>query len=259
MSFLDPYNQYTCGYFKNTDDLSIAQEQKLDLICKKLQLTKNDRVLDIGCGWGGFAKFAAERYGCQVTGLTISGEQAKYAREFTEGLPVEIVEADYREWPKSGNTYSKITTIGMIEHVGYKNYKTFFEAVNTLLEREGLYLLHTIGSYASVMHGDPWSHKYIFKNGMLPSVEQIGKYTQDMFVMEDWHNFGGYYANTLRAWDDNFKRNWDSIKDSYNERFYRMWRYYLNSFAGAFAARRIHLWQIVFSHGSDPDIYQSIR
>src|SRR5207247_100513 len=135
MSFLDPYNQYTCGYFKNTTDLNQAQEQKLDLICRKLSLKQGDRVLDIGCGWGGFAKYAAENYGCNVVGITISDEQVSYAEEYTSGLPVEIRKQDYRDL--RGEKFDKIVVIGMIEHVGYKNYRKLFEIIENSLTDEG--------------------------------------------------------------------------------------------------------------------------
>jgi cyclopropane-fatty-acyl-phospholipid synthase len=256
MSFLDPYNQYTCGYFKDTNDLNIAQEQKLKLICEKLKLTKEDRVLDIGCGWGGFAKYAAEHYGCSVTGITISDEQIKYAKKFTEGLPVQIVKKDYRDLNES---FNKVLICGMIEHVGYKNYAKIMEVVHRNLEDDGLFLLHTIGSNTSEIHGDPWSMKYIFPNSMLPSVKQIAHAVEGFFVMEDWHNFGSYYANTLKAWFSNFDSNWEKLQAGYDERFYRMWKYYLLSFAGGFQARRLQLWQIVFSKNGVPGGYETVR
>jgi len=155
-SFLDPYNQYTCGYFKNTLDLNVAQEQKLQLICQKLQLKKEDRVLDIGCGWGGFAKFASEHYGCNVTGITISKEQAAYARQFTKGLPVNIEDVDYRNLD---GEYDKILICGMIEHVGQKNYRRILTIVNKILAKDGLFLLHTIGNNISLPGTDPWIEK----------------------------------------------------------------------------------------------------
>ncbi|MEK7060363.1 MAG: cyclopropane fatty acyl phospholipid synthase, partial [Patescibacteria group bacterium] len=183
-SFLDPYNQYTCGYFKNTNSLNVAQEQKLDLICKKLQLKSGDRVLDIGCGWGGFAKYAAERYGVRVTGITLSEKQLSYAKEFTKGLNVELRLQDYRDL---NGTFDKILSCGMMEHVGYKNYREKMEAVCRSLADDGLFLLHTIGNNRSVRAANPWIDKYIFPGGMLPSVAQIGKAVEGLFVMEDWH------------------------------------------------------------------------
>ena len=244
MSFLDPFNQYTCGYFKETEDLNVAQEQKLDLICRKLMLKPEDRVLDIGCGWGGFAKFAAKNYGSKVTGITISEEQLNFARTFCKGYPISIEKLDYRDLNKE---FDKVLICGMIEHVGYKNYARIFEVVKNNLSENGLFLLHTIGRNTSTSAVDPWFEKYIFPNSMLPSIKQLSKAAEGRFVIEDLHNFGYYYAKTCRAWWVNFKNSWEHLKDKYDDRFYRMWKYYLLSSAGAFEARSIQLWQILMS------------
>jgi len=255
-TFLDPYNQYTCGYFKNTTDLDTAQIQKMDLICKKLQIKPGEKVLDIGCGWGGFAKYAAEHYGCHVTGITISEKQAEYARQFTKGLPVTILKQDYRELK---GKFDKIVIAGMIEHVGYKNYRKLIKIVNNCLKEDGLFLLHTIGQNHTSTHGNPWVNKYIFPNGMTPSVKQITTAYESIFTLEDWHNFGLYYADTLMAWDEKFQKNWPKIAPEYSETFYRMWRYYLTSYAAAFKTHQLQLWQIVFSKGGDKKVYESVR
>ena len=256
LSFLDPYNQYSCGYFKETDDLNEAQEQKLDLICKKLALTATDRVLDIGCGWGGFAKFAAERYACHVTGISISDEQLTYAKDDCEGLPVQLVCSDYRDFMGS---FSKVVSIGMIEHAGHKNYRTLMEVVHTCLEDDGLFLLHTIGSLISGTRIDPWTAKYIFANSNLPSLQQLARASEGLFVLEDLHNFGQYYDPTVMAWADNFERNWPQFEAQYDERVYRMWTYYLRHLAGAFRSRKNQLWQLVFSKKGVPGGYDAIR
>ena len=256
MSFLDPYNQYTCGYFKNTKNLNEAQENKLDLICKKLQINKKDKVLDIGCGWGGFAKFASKKYGCHVTGISISDEQIKYAKEYCKGLPVEIIKLDYRHLR---GKFDKILICGMIEHVGSKNYKNIMKKVSNCLNKDGLFLLHTIGGNESVTLGEPWIEKYIFPNSVLPSAKQITSASEGLFVMEDWHNFGKYYDNTLMAWYSNFVKGWDKIKSKYDGRFYRMWTYYLLCCAGLFRARKAQLWQIVFSKKGLKEGYLSVR
>ncbi len=257
MAFLDPYNQYTCGYFKDTKDLNRAQEQKLDLICRKLQLKKEDHVLDVGCGWGGFAKYAAKKYGCRVTGITISKEQAAFAREFCRGLPVEIRLTDYRDLKGS---FDKVLICGMIEHVGYKNYRRILRKVWQCLKEDGLFLLHTIGTTVSVTTStDPWTTRYIFPNSMLPSVSQIGRAIEGLFVMEDWHNFGAYYAPTLRAWYRNFVKSWPVFRKRYGERFFRMFEYYLLSFAGAFEVRCPQLWQVVLSKNGVPGGYVTVR
>ncbi len=257
MSFLGAHNQYTCGFFRGTDDLDKAQEQKMELICQKLHLKKTDKVLDIGCGWGGFAKYASEKYECRVVGITISDEQIKYAQAHTAGLPVEIRKQDYRDL--SDEKFDKIVMVGMIEHVGYKNYRKVMGVVGASLNDDGLFLLHTIGQNFTSTTGNPWSDKYIFPNGMLPSIRQIAQASEGIFMMEDWHNFGPYYHKTLLAWDHNFQKNWPKIKEQHSEIFYRMFRYYFNSFAGAFKARHIQLWQIIFSKGASDQVYESIR
>jgi len=255
-AFLDPYNQYTCGYFKDTDNLNTAQEQKLDLICRKLRLQPKDHVLDIGCGWGGFAKFASEQYGAQVTGISISDEQIVYAKEYCHDCSVEIKKMDYRDLSGS---FDKVVCVGMIEHVGFKNYRSFFRIVHNTLKDGGLFLLHTIGDNESATATDPWIDRYIFPNGMIPSITQLGKASENLFTMEDWHNFSAYYDTTLMAWMRNFDRSWNRLKEKYDERFYRMWKYYLLSCAGSFRARNNQLWQVVFSKNGVPGGYVSIR
>lgn len=257
---LDSRLTYSCGYWNGSPpaaDLDAAQEAKLDLICKKIGLKAGDRVLDIGCGWGSFAIFAAERYGAHITGVTISKEQAALARERAKDLPVDIRLQDYRDI--NDRPYDKIVSVGMFEHVGHKNYPTFIRLVRRLLKDDGLFLLHTIGWYETGLHPDPWIDKYIFPNGILPSAEQITAAANKSFVLEDWHNFGADYEKTLLAWDRNFDAAWPEIKDQYGERFYRMWKFYLLSSAGSFRARASQLWQIVFSPQGVPGGYRAIR
>lgn len=256
MSFLDPYNQYTCGYFKGTKSLNKAQEQKLELICKKLYLSAKDKILDIGCGWGGFAKYAAKKYRCSVTGITISKKQAEFAKTFTKNLPVEIRVADYRD---ISGQYEKVLVCGMIEHVGHKNYRTLMKKIHSLLNKDGLFLLHTIGAANSGNIPDPWTTKYIFPNSQIPSMEALIKASDSLFVMEDLHNFGAYYDPTLMAWYKNFEKNWPKFKDKYDEKFHRMFKYYLLVSSGSFRARRNNLWQIVFSKNGVPTGYQTFR
>lgn len=243
---LDPKMVYTCGYWERAKNLAEAQIAKMDLVCKKIGLKKGDKILDIGCGFGSFAKYAAETYGASVVGITLSREQKSYADASTNGLPIEIRIQDYRDL---NERFDHIVSIGMFEAVGYKNFRTYMETVHRCLKDGGLFLLHTIGQNVSTTVGDPWSHKYIFKNGMLPSVMQLGTSIEGLFVMEDWHNFGTDYVKTLLAWHDNFTEHWDELRNQYGERFRRMWEYYLLSFAGAFKARYIQLWQIVLSKG----------
>ncbi len=241
---LDPLMNYSCGYWAKADNLEQAQIDKLDLICRKLELKEGMRVLDIGCGWGAFGRFASDKYGVSVVGLTISKEQVAMGKEKCKGLPVEFRLADYRELDE---TFDRIVSVGMIEHVGYKNYREYMQVVNRCLADDGLFLLHTIGEIRSVTSADPWTEKYIFPNGMLPSIKQLGQASENLLVMEDWHNFGADYDKTLMAWYENFEKSWDSLKHKYDERFYRMWRYFLLSAAGSFRSRRNQLWQIVFS------------
>lgn len=243
-AMLDRRMIYSCGYWKEAASLEEAQEAKLDLICRKLRIEPGMKVLDIGCGWGGTARFIAENYGAEVVGVTISEEQAKLAREANRGLPVEIRLADYRSL---AGKFDRIVSIGMFEHVGYKNYPVFIKLTGKLLKEDGLFLLHTIGGNHSSARIDPWIERHIFPNANLPSARQLSSAFEKVFVMEDWHNFGPYYDKTLMEWHRNFETNWPSLKDKYGEEFYRMWRYYLLSCAGSFRARYCQLWQVVFS------------
>ncbi|VBB42961.1 cyclopropane fatty acyl phospholipid synthase (unsaturated-phospholipid methyltransferase) [uncultured Desulfatiglans sp.] len=243
-SFLDPYKQYSCACFENTRDLAEAQRKKLDLICRKLNLTAGDHLLDIGCGWGGLARFAAERTGCTVTAVNISREQLRYARDFCQGLPVHFLDKDYR---LITGRFDKIVSVGMFEHVGRKNYRTFMKTVYRCLKDDGIFLLHTIGGNLSRIGCDPWITRYIFPNGMLPSIAQISRAAEGLFVVEDWHNLGPHYDATLMAWHERFRRAWPKLEGRYDDRFRRMWEYYLLSCAGAFRSRSIQLWQIVMT------------
>ena len=241
---LDQRMNYSCGYWENADNLDQAQINKLDLVCRKLHLKPGMKVLEIGCGWGGFAKYAAENYGVSVHGVTVSKEQMDYAERSCIGLETKFEMKDYREL---NTKYDAIVSIGMFEHVGYKNYRNYMEVAQRCLEGEGLFLLHTIGRNTPSRSTDPWTNKYIFPNGMIPSPAQISKSLQGLFVVEDWHNFGQYYDPTLMAWNENFQKNYESLKDKYDQRFKRMWQYYLLMCAGTFRARRNQLWQLVLS------------
>ena len=254
---LDPRMTYTCGYWKDADNLNDAQEAKLDLICRKTGLQAGMRVLDIGCGWGSFAGFAAERYGVEVVGVTISKEQIALGQERYRDLDVELRFQDYRE---VNETFDRIISIGMFEHVGPKNYRTFMKVVNRCLKDDGLFLLHTIGTNTRKLAVDPWTNEYIFPGGVLPVLHQIDAAAEGIFVMEDLHNMGTHYDPTLMAWMANVDSHRDEITAlGYDERFYRMWRYFLLGAAGSDRARRNQLWQIVYSkHGLDGG-YQSIR
>ncbi len=241
---LDKRMVYTCGYWKDAKSLDDAQEAKLDLACRKIGLKAGMKVLDIGCGWGSFAKFAVEKYGAEVVGVTVSKKQVELAKKLCKGLSVDIQYKDYRD---VDGEFDAIVSLGMFEHVGGKNYRTYMEKTHELLKDDGKFLLHTIGCNNPAYSFDPWIAKYIFPGGVLPTVSQIGKSMQSLFVMEDWHNFGADYDRTLMAWFENFDKNWDSIKDNYSKRFYRMWKYYILASAGSFRSRENQLWQIVLS------------
>ena len=251
---LDKRMIYSCGFWQNAATLDEAQEAKLDMVCRKLDLRPGMRVLDIGCGWGGMAQFAAQNYGVEVLGITISQEQVELARKRCKGLPVEIRLQDYRTL---NETFDRVLSIGMFEHVGYKNYKIFIDKVSTLLRDDGLFLLHTIGSNISQKIIDTWVHQYIFPNATLPSAKQIASAMEGVFVMEDWHNFGADYDKTLMHWFENFKSGWSNLQKRYDERFFRMWKYYLLSCAGAFRARYNQVWQIVLSPQGVPGSYRA--
>ncbi len=253
---LDKRMNYSCAYWKNARNLDEAQEDKLALICKKLKIKPGMTVLDIGCGWGSLAKYIAEKFQAKVTGITVSEKQVKLAREMCEGLDVEIRYQDYRDLT---DKYDSIVSVGMFEHVGYKNYREFFKVVDRSLKDNGLFLLHTIGGKRPAKSVNPWINKYIFPRGMLPAASQITQNFESLFKLEDWHNFGTHYDRTLMSWYHNFNKNWDKIRNRYDERFRRMWNYYLLTCAGAFRARQNQLWQIVLSKIDSPIDYESIR
>ena len=243
-NMLDKRMTYSCGYWKDAHTLDEAQEAKLELICRKLGLKAGDRILDIGCGWGSFAKYAAEKYNVEVVGITVSKEQLSLGRELCRGLPVELRLQDYRDVDER---FDHIVSVGMFEHVGLKNYRIFMEKALQCLKDDGLFLLHCIGSNISHGAGDPWLDKYIFPNSLIPSLKQITASLEGLFTVENLHNFGFYYDATLMSWFRNFSDSWPKLEDRYDEKFYRMWKYYLLSSAGAFRSRWLQVWQFVLS------------
>lgn len=253
---LDKSMTYTCAYWKNAKTLDQAQLDKLDLVCKKLGLRKGMKVLDIGCGWGSFAKFASQKYGVSVVGVTISKEQVELARKLCKGLNVKFLLQDYRDIQ---GKYDRIVSLGMFEHVGVKNYKTFMKIAAEHLSDEGLFLLHTIGANDYPSTSEVWLNKYIFPNSQLPTISTIGGSIENLFILEDLHNFGADYEKTLLAWHKNFVENWPKIKNKYDERFYRMWTYYLLMCAASFRLRKNQLWQFILSKKGVPGGYKSLR
>jgi len=263
-AMLDRSLSYSCGYWCGraaARTLEEAQEAKMDLVCSKLGLGAGARVVDIGCGWGGFLIHAAERYDIRGVGITVSREQEALARSLVDerGLScrIEIRLQDYRDL--SDGPYDAAVSIGMFEHVGRKNHRAFFRTVRRLLARDGLLLLQTIGNNRAAWHMDPWFDRYIFPNGFLPSPRLLTAAAEGLFVLEDWHNFGVDYDRTLREWYKRFDEAWPQLRGKYGDRFYRMWKYYLLSLAGAFRARHLNLWQVVFSPGGKPQGCLSAR
>jgi cyclopropane-fatty-acyl-phospholipid synthase len=255
-AMLDPTLSYSCGYWARAHDLNQAQQDKLDMICRKLALKPGERLLDIGCGWGGLARHAAENYGVQVFGITVSRQQLELARQRCAGLPVTLELMDYRDLQ---GRFDKIASVGMFEHVGPKNYRSFFALARQLLADDGLLLLHTIGDSATNAMTDPWIDKYIFPNGRLPSAQQIAAAVEPDLVIRDWHDFGFDYDRTLMAWWKNFNRAWPTLERDYSQRFYRMWKYYLHACAASFRAGQTQLWQIVLTQRGGCPGYRSTR
>ncbi len=242
-AMLDPWMQYSCAVFREGDDLAAAQERKLEMICQRLQLRPGDRLLDIGCGWGGLAKYAAENYGCTVLGLTISREQQEFAANWCRGLDVRIVHRDYREIE---GKFDRAVSIGMVEHVGFKNYRTYLSAVARSLGKDGRFLCQGVCNPISSWQLDPWIRRYIFPNSLLPSLARLTKAAEGLFLVEEVRNFGPHYDPTLMAWEEKFRRAWPRFAEHYDERFRRMWRYYLLSCAGAFRARSLQVYRILY-------------
>jgi cyclopropane-fatty-acyl-phospholipid synthase len=256
-AMLDGRMVYSCAYWQpswaSVATLDEAQEAKLTLIANKLMLEPGMRLLDIGCGWGGAARFFAERYGCSVVGLTVSRQQAEFARQRCDGLPITIKLEDYRQ---ERGAFDRVYSIGMFEHVGVKNYATYMGVVRRCLPgSDGLSLLHTIGGNRSQAQTDPWMERYIFPNSMLPSAAQIASACESRMVIEDWHNFGPDYDRTLLAWHANVEAAWSDLGNRYDDRFKRMWDWYLLSSAGSFRARALQLWQIVMTPDGVPGGY----
>lgn len=248
-AMLDKRLNYTCGYWRNAKNLNEAQEAKLELVCKKIGLKPGMHILELGCGWGSFAQYAAEKYDARVLGVTVSKEQVDLGMERCKGLPVELRLQDYRE---VSGTYDAVISIGIMEHVGYKNYRTYMEVADRCLKDDGIAFVHTIGSNVSVQTAEPWVDTYIFPNGMLPSISQVAKAMEGIFVIEDLHNIGPDYDKTLQVWYKNFEAAWPELKSKYSERFRRMWTYWLQTSMSGFRARATQLWQFVMTRPGTP-------
>jgi len=243
-AMLDKRMVYTCGCWDSASNLDEAQQAKLEFVCRAIDLQPCMKVLDIGCGWGSFAKYAAEKYGARVVGITISREQAKLAAERCAGLPVEIRVQDYRDLQ---GQFDCVVSLGMFEHVGYKNYRSYMNIVRHALSGCGRFYLGCIGKNCSVRATDPWIEKYIFPNSMIPSLKQVGAAAEGLFILENFQNWAAHYDRTLMAWFHNFETHWNELRRRYDERFFRMWKFYLMASAGSFRSGSLQAWQMLFS------------
>jgi len=257
---LDRRLVYSCGYWKGVSSLEDAQLQKLERICRKLQLQPGQRLLDVGCGWGSLAAHAAEHHGVRVTGITVSAAQYLWIREHYGQLPIEVELCDYRSLPAllSGR-FDRIASVGMFEHVGPRNHETFFRCMRQLMDADGLLLLHTIGHGGRHGGTDPWIDAYVFPGGRLPSAVELCSASSPHLRLEDWENFGADYVRTLRAWWHNFQGRWPELQPQLGAGFYRFWRYYLLSCAGYFRSGQGQLWQLVMSRPESSRVYRSLR
>ncbi len=251
--WLDKNLQYTCSYFKDTDvDLDSSQIDKMDHVCKKVDLKEGEEVLETGCGWGGLAVHAAKNYGVRVTAYNISREQVSYARrlaeeEEVEGL-VDFIDDDYRN---AKGSYDKFISIGMIEHVGKENYRVFTDLIKRTLKEEGKGIVHFIGK-VTPKRGNSWIYKYIFPGGYSPSLSEVlSPFEEKGLVVRDIENLRLHYARTLDHWAERFENCLDKVGDMFDEKFIRMWRLYLNSSSVSFKCGGLSLYQIIFTNGPD--------
>ena len=249
---LDPYMVYSCGYWHRAKTLDAAQRDKLELICRKLQLEPGMRLLDIGCGWGGLARYAAEHHGVSVVGITVSKRQVDLGTRLSAGLPVELRYCDYRDIHE---IFDRVVSVGMVEHVGRRYYQDFFAGCDRCLKPSGIFVLHTVG-YLKELPINPWYDKHIMPGVEFPTVSNLIDNTGPNLVLEDFHTWeGAHYDKTLMAWFERFHGGWDRLKHTYDETFYRMWKLYLQGCAGAFRAEQMRVWQLVFSKGGIPGGY----
>ena len=258
---LGPTMIYSCAYFKDTNSLDIAQERKLDLIARKMKLEPGMTVLDIGCGWGTLATYLVTIFNVKVTAITISNEQIKYCQETYDHPDLTFKLEDYRNLKSV--VFDRIVSVGMFEHVTSANYDTYFKVCQSLLKPKGLVLVHTITGDKSHQpgEGNPFIMKYIFPNSQLPSLSQITEAISYKFTVEDVHNFGQYYAKTLKAWRNNFdpaEINNTLSENRLSKSFIRMWNAYLIMSQIGFERNRIFLHQIVLSRGQN-EVYEAVR
>jgi len=258
---LDPYMQYSCGYWKNASNLAEAQLHKMELLAQKLKLKPGMSILDLGCGFGGLAKYLAENYSVSVVGCTISEEQMKFGKELCKGLPVEFYLCDYREM-KLTKKFDRVVSVGFMEHVGLYNYRTVYKIAEKALKPDGLFVLHTMGVNSNCsIEMNRWLHEHIFPNGWQPKLEYLVEKAEDLFIVEDIHNFGADYAPTLAQWRKNFISSWSEIKKNglYDDRFFRIWVTYLSGSEAFLKSRSVQVYQIVYSKKGLLGGYQAPR
>ncbi len=235
--FLDKKRQYSCAYFKNEkDSLETAQNNKIEHIIKKLNLKPNQKVLDIGSGWGTLAIEIAKKSQCEVLGITLSKNQLEYSEKKVKELNLEnqvrFKLIDYRELNEK---FDRIVSVGMFEHVGRKFYKTYFNSVNNLLNDDGVALIHTIGSVDSPRDPHPWITKYIFPGGYTPSLSEIaGPIEKSGLIINDMEVLRMHYSHTLRHWKERFLSKKEEVLIMFDEKFFRMWEFYLTGCEMAF-------------------------
>jgi cyclopropane-fatty-acyl-phospholipid synthase len=253
--WLDPNLQYSCAYWKDVDvntspeALAAAQERKMRLIGDKLNLKPGMKVLEIGCGWGCLAVFLAKEYGCHVTGITISNEQLKGARERAAKDKVsDLTSFEYQDYRSMDKEFDRVVSIAMLEAVGYQNMDEYMAVIKRCLKTGGLALVHSICANRSTKTAHQrWITRYIFPNGFLPSLKQICQFAEKKFVVEDVHNLGPDYDKTLMCWHDGFQAKIASGDIKRPEVFKRMWEFYLVYCAAGFRARTIQLYQVALS------------
>ena len=246
--FLDKKHRlYSCAYWKDdTETLEDAQQNKIDHIVKKLDLKKGQKILEVGCGWGGMVFEIAKKYDCEVTGISLSKNQINYCRNKAKELgldnQVKFELVDYRE---INGQFDKIYSVGMFEHVGKKFYKTFFKTMNNLLEENGIFLLHTIGVVDKPTAPNKFINKYIFPGGVCPSFSQIiNPIEKTGLIVADTETLIRHYDKTLENWLKRFLDKKNLIKDLFDERFVKMWEFYLASCAAAFRYRDLVVFQL---------------
>ena len=255
--FLDPKRQYSCAYFKNDDDsLETAQNNKIQHIIKKLNIKPNQKILDIGCGWGSLAMDIAKSAQCEVTGITLSENQFNYCVKKAKELNLEnqltFKLMDYRELNEK---FDRIVSVGMFEHVGRKFYNKFFKQIDNLLDKDGVSLIHTIGSVNPPRDPHPWITKYIFPGGYTPSLSEVTTPIEKAgLIVSDIEVLRLHYAHTLRHWKENCIKNREKIISMFDEKFFRMWEFYLAGCEMAFkwGDQVVYQFQLTKNYTSTP-------